>query len=61
MTTLNWSPANANGPITLTWNQEGTKLQPGASVPAILTLSVSSSIIDITSFSIQINVIGTNL
>jgi hypothetical protein len=33
MTTTNWS-AGANGPITLTWNQENTRLNPGQSVAA---------------------------
>ncbi len=60
LTTSNWSPTSANGPITITWNQQGTDLQPGASVAAILTLTVSSSISDITSFSVQISISGTN-
>ena len=60
MTTSNWSPTTANGPITITWNQEGTDLMPGQSVAATLTLTVSSSIVDITSFSVQINISGTN-
>src|SRR5208337_3471920 len=60
MTTTSWSPTSANGPITITWNQQGTDLQPGASVAAILTLTVSSSISDITSFSVQISISGTN-
>lgn len=58
--TSNWTPANANGPIALTWNQEGTRLQPGQSVAATLTLNISPSIADITNFSVQINFIGTN-
>jgi len=60
MTTSNWSPTTANGPITITWNQEGTDLMPGQSTAATLTLTVSSSIVDITSFSVQINIGGTN-
>ena len=59
MTTSDWS-ADANGPITLTWNKEGTKLNPGDSVPATLTLTVSPSIVDIISFNVQINISGTN-
>jgi hypothetical protein len=58
--TSNWTPANANGNITLTWNQEGTRLTPGQSVAATLTLTVSPSIADITNFSVQINITGTN-
>lgn len=60
MTTSNWTPASANGPITLTWNKEGTRLNPGQSVAANLTLAVSSSIIDISSFNTQITITGTN-
>jgi archaellum component FlaG (FlaF/FlaG flagellin family) len=60
MTTSSWSPASANGPITITWNQEGIRLSPGQSTTATLTLTVSSSIADITSFSVQINITGTN-
>jgi len=59
MTTSNWSQG-ANGPITLTWNQEGTRLQPGQSVAAVLTLAVSPTISDITNFNVQINIAGTN-
>jgi hypothetical protein len=56
----NWTPTGANGPITLTWNQAGTRLQPGQSVATTLTLSVSSNIADVTNFSVQINITGTN-
>jgi hypothetical protein len=60
MTTSSWSPASANGPITITWNREGTRLTPGQSTTATLTLTVSSSIVDITNFSVKINITGTN-
>jgi hypothetical protein len=60
MTTTNWSPASANGPITVTWNREGTILSPGQSTVATLTLTVSSSEVGITDFSVQISITGTN-
>jgi hypothetical protein len=60
MTTSSWSPASANGPIAIKWNQQSTVLQPGASVAAVLTLTVSSSISGVTSFSVNINIGGTN-
>ncbi len=60
MGTTSWTPASANGPITLTWNQEGTRLNPNQSVAATLTLTVSSGINDVTNFSVQINIAGTN-
>jgi hypothetical protein len=59
MATSSWSPTSANGPITLSWNKEGAILAPGASTAATLTLTVSSSISDVTSFSVQINIVGT--
>lgn len=60
MGTSNYTPIAANGPIILTWNQGGTRLQPGQSVAATLTLAVSSNITDVTNFSVQINIAGTN-
>jgi len=60
MGTSNWTPTTANGPITLTWNQGGTRLNPGQSVAAALTLTASSTIADVTSFSVQITITGTN-
>ena len=60
MATNEWTPASANGPITLTWTKEGTILQPGQSVAATFTLSASSSIANVTSFSVQITITGTN-
>jgi hypothetical protein len=59
MSPSNWSPISANGPITLSWNKEGTSLAPGQSTAAVLTLTVSSSISEITNFSVQINIVGT--
>jgi hypothetical protein len=59
MTTNGWSPTSANGPITLTWNREGTTLTVGQSTAATFTLTVSSSISGITSFSVNIVVTGT--
>jgi len=58
MTTTNWNPTNANGPITLIWNKEGTKLSAGQVITAMLTLSVSESIAGITTFSHTILISG---
>lgn len=60
MGTSNWNPVGSNGPITLTWNQGSTRLQPGQSVAANLTLTVSPTITDVTNFNVQINITGTN-
>jgi hypothetical protein len=59
MTTSGWSPAGANGPITLTWNQEGVTLTAGQVATTTLTLSVSSSISGVTSFSFNIVITGS--
>jgi hypothetical protein len=58
MTTSNWS-SGAYGNITLSWNREGQLLDPGSYVQAVLTLSVSSSISSVTSFSFNIIIAGT--
>jgi hypothetical protein len=59
MTTSNWNPANANGPITITFSQGGTRLAPAESTMAVLTPTVSSNITDVTNFNVQITITGT--
>jgi hypothetical protein len=59
MTKTNWSPTGANGPITVTWNRESTTLGVGLYTTAILTLSVSSGISGISTFSVNIVITGT--
>jgi archaellum component FlaG (FlaF/FlaG flagellin family) len=60
MTTSGWSPASASSYIKLTWNQEKTVLTTGQVATAVLTLSVSSSISNVTSFSFNIIITGTH-
>lgn len=59
MTRTNWSPTNANGPITVTWDKESTTLTANQIATATLTLSASSSISGITTFSVDIVITGT--
>jgi hypothetical protein len=59
MTTSNWNPASASSYITLSWNRENYVLSSGSVVSAVLTLSVSSSISGVTSFSFNIIITGT--
>jgi len=59
MTVSNWNPPSASSYITLTWNQEKSTLTAGQVVPAVLTLSVSSSVSGVTSFSFDITITGT--
>jgi|YelNatPaOPRAMG01_1025707.scaffolds.fasta_scaffold05274_11 hypothetical protein len=59
MTTGNWNPSTASNYISLAWNRESTVLAAGSVVSAVLTLTVSSSISGITSFSFDITITGT--
>jgi hypothetical protein len=58
MTVSNWNPSSASKYVTLSWNLEGYVLNSGSVVSAVLTLSVSSSISGITSFSFDITISG---
>jgi hypothetical protein len=58
MATGNWS-SGAYGKITLSWNREGYLLDPSSVIQAVLTLSVSSTISEVTSFSFDITITGT--
>jgi hypothetical protein len=55
----NWSPTTASTYIIVSWNQTGTQLSAGQSVPATITLNVSSSITGIKTFSNTIAISGT--
>ena len=59
MTKNSWTPTSADGPITLTWNRESTTLGVGLYTTAVLTLSVSSGISGISTFSVNIVITGT--
>lgn len=55
----NWAPSSASSYFTLTWNRDSYVLAVGASVQAVLSLTVSSSISGITSFSFDITITAT--
>jgi len=60
MTTENWDPSSASSYITLSWNlEQGYVLNHGQSVETVLTLSVSSSISGVESFTFDIIITGT--
>jgi len=59
MTTDNWDPASALSYISLSWNRENYELNSGSIIQAVLTLSVSSSVSEITNFSFDIIITGT--
>ena len=55
----NWNPASASSYFTFSWNCTGYVLQPTKVVQALLSLTVSSSISGITSFSFDITITAT--
>jgi hypothetical protein len=59
MQPTNWNPANANGPLSVSWDKNSTPLAPGQSTLATLKLSVSSSITGISTFSVDVTISGT--
>jgi len=54
LATENWNPSNASDYLTLSWNYDGRELNPLEVVQVTLTLSVSSSVQGIESFSFDI-------
>jgi hypothetical protein len=58
MTTENWAPGNADGYLTIAWDQEGTVLQADQFVSANITLSAASDTGDLADFSFDIIITG---
>jgi len=59
MTTANWVPSNATTYLTFSWNRAGYVLNANTTVSATLTLVASANAGNITSFSFNIIIIGT--
>jgi len=59
MSPENWSPSSAGAYMTLAWDREGQRIEPNQVIPAVLTLTTSLSTVDVTSFSVQISITGT--
>jgi len=59
MDTTNWSPSTASKYIGLSWNYNGQAVNPNSVIKATLTLSVSSGITGISSFSFDIVMMGS--
>jgi len=59
MYTENWTPTEASTYMTLDWDYSGQSLNPGEVVAVTFTLTVSSSIQGITSFSFDIVIVGS--
>lgn len=54
----NWLPTNAKDYISVTWNREGTIIEPGATVSAIISLHVDISVTGITDFRCDLIISG---
>ncbi|MGB8780559.1 MAG: hypothetical protein WCD81_07920 [Candidatus Bathyarchaeia archaeon] len=58
--TDSWNPASAPTYITLSWSYSaGVVIQPNASLPVSLTLTVSSTVTGFTSFTFDIDITGS--
>ena len=59
LSTSSWSPAGASSYITLSWDCEGVTVGAGDVATAVMTLTVSSGITGIDTFSFQTTIEGT--
>jgi len=59
MAAKNWNPTSASTYMTLTWNREGQKINPGQVMAFVITLTVSVNVQGISSFSLDIVISGT--
>jgi hypothetical protein len=57
--TANWNPTNAADYISLSWNYSGQTIDPNQVLAVTLSLSISSNIQGITTFSFDIVVVGS--
>jgi len=58
MITENWAPTETGAYITVTWDAEGSTLAVNSTIAAKITLSVSSEISGVSSFSFDIVITG---
>jgi len=59
LSTSNWNPSIASTYLSITWNQQGTQLAAGQQATAVVTLTVSSSVTGVTTFSNTISITGS--
>jgi hypothetical protein len=60
LSATSWTPTQASSYITVSWDKQGAKLSAGQSTQATVTITVSSSITDITNFSNTISISATS-
>jgi len=58
--TVDWQPPEASDDISLDWDYTGQTMDPDAVLEVTLTLTISSSISDITNFSFNIIIMASN-
>lgn len=58
--TSDWTPANAENYLDLSWNYNESPIGAGAAVHVTFTLTVDAGIEGITSFSFDITIVGTS-
>jgi len=58
MWTDNWNPTNASNYMVLTWNYDDSLVSVDQSVPVVFTLSINTTVTDITDFGFDIWIVG---
>jgi hypothetical protein len=59
LATANWEPSTAFGPLSITWDKQGTQIAADEVTTAAITLIVSPYITGVSSFTVQIVLSGT--
>jgi hypothetical protein len=59
MTSKDWNPVDAGNYMSLSWDREGVQLSPSQVISCVLTLSVSESIQDISTYGVTVTISGT--
>lgn len=59
LVTSDWNPVKAATLMTVSWNKEGSQLQPNATVAATLTLSTQQDMGDMVDFDFNITIKGS--
>ncbi|UCE96567.1 MAG: hypothetical protein JSV51_02930 [Candidatus Bathyarchaeota archaeon] len=59
MTSEEWNPSHASTYITVIWDYEGHVVDPYSVTEVVITLSVSQNVTNITSYSFDITIVGS--
>jgi uncharacterized protein YcnI len=58
MAISNWNPTTASNYLTVTWNRQGSVVNAGASVQAVITVTAAASTGTLTTFSCSVTITG---